>query len=301
VILRSVASLLLVLAALPPGGGLAVADTPPLPKFAIRYEAGLEGVARETERLYPRLLEELEARFGWRADFSATVFLVADPDRFRRMAGSPLVDAFAEPAERLVVMSVPKTGVTGTRMRSVLKHELTHLLLHAHIRRPSLPRWLDEGVAQWTSDGVAELLEHPPSSLLANAMVTETTIPLMQLVDRFPSDRRRLQLAYEQSRSFVTYIVNSAGEEALLAILNDLQAGRTADEAFYRTLSLSVADAESRWLSAGKGPVGWMHVAAAHLYEFLFVAGAMLTLVGFVRFVRRKRAYTDEDEDESES
>jgi hypothetical protein len=43
-----------------------------------------------------------------------------------------------------------------------LKHELCHLFLHYLIGGGELPRWFNEGIAQWTSGGIAELMFSPP-------------------------------------------------------------------------------------------------------------------------------------------
>jgi hypothetical protein len=265
------------------------------PDLVIRYEAPLERAAENLAAIFPPVAAELTALFGWSLPQRPTVILIQDERLFRRLAGHPLIAAYAVPAENLVVIDFAKLSGSPARLRSVFKHELVHLFLHAEPGAALLPKWLEEGVAQWASEGVGDLLEQPHPSLMEDAMLAGTLIPLDELRARFPTDRRGLLLAYEQSRRMVTYIVNTHGRAALMDILTDMRSGSDLEAAFYRVLAATPREIEARWI-AGQNPVTvWLSYLAGHLDLFLFLLAALLTLAAFVRYRLKKRTYTDDE------
>ena len=204
------------------------------PGLKIRYTAPLKGAAEDLAATFPAVEAELADLFGWHLSQRPTVMLIQNGEIFRRLADHPLITAFAVPSENLIVLDYGKLAGRPVHFRSVLKHEVVHLFLHVNHSGGALPKWLEEGVAQWASEGVAELIEQPQPSLLEDAILSGDLIPLSALRDRFPTDSRKLLLAYEQSRRVVSYIAETHGRDALIEILADIQRGSDVDAAFYR-------------------------------------------------------------------
>ncbi|KPJ77693.1 MAG: hypothetical protein AMJ54_06835 [Deltaproteobacteria bacterium SG8_13] len=265
--------------------------------LAIRFEPQLQAVAREVAEVYPRINDELQQVFGWETTFRPTVFLIGDRQRFQNWAENPSIVAYARPGDNVIVIDCSRLHIRPHRLESVLKHEMIHLLLHRHIRGDLLPRWLDEGVAQWFSGGLAELLTAPHPSLLEEALLSGEFIPLDQLDDEFPRSRMDLLLAYEESRSFAAHIAAGYGEQKIIQLLNRLKDGTDLREAFEATLNMELHILEQKWIEQLQSRYTWYSYLAVHLYEFLFLAAALLTVIGFVRFVLKKRAYRDEEEE----
>ena len=263
----------------------------------VRFEPQLQGVAEEVVEIYPHLRDELRQVFGWEMVFRTTVFLIGDRQRFHKLSGNRAIVAYARPGDNVIVIDCSRLHIRPHRLESVLKHEMIHLLLHHHIRSDSLPRWLDEGVAQWLSGGLAELLAAPPPTLLEEALLSGELIPLRELTEEFPSDRMRLLLAYEQSRSFTAHIAAKYGDRKILELLSRLKSGTEVHEAFAATLNSPLQVVEQQWVEQLKSRSGWYSYLAVHIYDYLFLAAALLTVIGFVRFVARKRAYRDEEEE----
>ncbi|MGE0085394.1 MAG: hypothetical protein AB7S75_13350, partial [Desulfococcaceae bacterium] len=46
------------------------------------------------------------------------------------------------------------------------------------IRIPHLPKWLDEGICQWSSDGISELLIQNKGDVLRTALLSGNIIAL---------------------------------------------------------------------------------------------------------------------------
>ena len=264
----------------------------------ILYDKPLRGAAEEVSRIYPEALAEVEKTLQWRLNRPPTIRLVRLEADFRKMTPIVPVVAMAFPDENLVVIDYSRMNVQPFTLTTTLKHELCHLLLHAHISRRNLPKWLDEGVSQWISEGVAEILIDAKPDALHRALMAGRTIPLSHIADGFPVDPAELALAYAQSQSVVGYIQSEFGVERLLEILRRLEQGEAIDAALTNTLSLSLDELEKGWLEHASRQTNWFTFVATHLYGILFFLAAVMTVIGFVRFVHRKRAYRDWDEED---
>ena len=269
----------------------------PGPELMVRFEPPLKGIAEDVFDIYPHIKSNLEKTFGWEMPFRPTVFLIQDKEYFQRLTGNKLIVAFAAPAENLIVIDCSRLHIRPHRLDQILKHEMVHLILHNHIRSVHLPRWLDEGVAQWLSEGVAELLEAPQRSFFEEALLSGKYIPLRNLKHNFPSDKKNLMLAYEESRSFVAFISDRYGDDKIFEILDHLQKGNDIHTAFTASLNASPEEIEDRWIMQQRRQTTWFIFLAGHIYEFLFLAGALLTVIGFIRFLIKKRNYRDEEDD----
>ncbi len=263
----------------------------------VRYELPLKAAAVDLADETPFIKADLAAQFGWNLPQRPTVVLIQNREMFRQLAGHPLIAAYAVPADNLIVIDFGRLNRRPRRGKSLLKHEMVHLLLHMHIAGNRLPRWLEEGVAQWASDGVVDLLEEPRSAMLTEAILSGTVLPLADLAGSFPTDDHALLLAYAQSRSVVAFIADNYGSEKIGKILGLLKDGSGIEDAVLRSLSVSVHDLEKRWLSDQERPAAFLALLAGYLYEILFLVGALLTVVGFVRFRIKKRRYRDEEDE----
>ena len=262
------------------------------------FEDSLQNAAQEAAALYPEVREELEETFGWRVNFVPTVLLVKESDVFQRMVGSEFIVAFANSGRNQIVMDYSKMKTHPFSLETTLKHELCHLLLHHHIERENLPRWLDEGICQWASDGIAEIILDQRGSILDEAVLSGRYIPIRALTRRFPEERRFLMLAYEESKSMVEFIIGSYGKDGVLAVLNHLKEGVEADTAIQTGLSISLDDLETRWHQHLNRRTTWLAYLINHLYEILFFLAALAMIYGFIRQLMRKRAYQDKDEED---
>jgi hypothetical protein len=267
-------------------------------ELIIICEPALESAARDVVSIYPHEKDELEALFGWQLDVKPQVVLVKNRRNFRQMSGHALYVAFAVPEKNLVVIDYSKMSTRPFTLATTLKHELCHLLLHRYIQRSVLPRWLDEGVCQWASDGLADILMTGGGSLLRAAVLSDRLIPLSRLATEFPDDNRALVLAYEQSKSIVDYISREFGKDALVDILHLLGNGDTLNNAVQTRLSLSLDELQARWRHHLKAGPNWLICLANHSYGIVFFLAAVITIAGFVRLWIRKRAYSDEEDEE---
>ncbi|MBW2480830.1 MAG: hypothetical protein JRF38_12635 [Deltaproteobacteria bacterium] len=269
--------------------------------IAVVYDPPLQAAAGEVLRLYPVLRRELQDSLRWHLNSRPRVVLIRTNQQFREITRNSPIVAFASPPKDLIVIDYSRMSTRPFNLRTTLKHEMCHLLLHEHIKAAKLPRWLDEGVCQWASDGIGELLMDKSWSGLDAAVMSGQTFRFSRLANRFPSDKSALMLAYEQSKSLVVHIDRQYGLDALLDILGDLKNGETIEAAIFQNLSLSLQQLEKEWLAEMESTPRWLLFLANNIYAILFFFAAVLLVVGFIRAVMRRRKYArDEEEEEDE-
>ena len=260
------------------------------------FEEPLRIAAKEASDFYPALKAELEKKLKWRVNFRPTILLIKDNKTFQTMAGSDLVVAFAVPGRNLIVIDYSKMKTHPFSIEITLQHELCHLLLHSQIEGKNLPRWLDEGIAQWISGGIPEIIMDQKRSVLNEAILSGKYLRIRALTDRFPVEKKSLMLAYEESKSLVEYIISQFGIEGILMILNNLKDGDEVDKAIFKSLSIDLDELEGQWHHHLKKRITWLTYLINHLYEILFSLAALVMIFGFIRRLIQKRAYMDEED-----
>jgi hypothetical protein len=224
--------------------------------------------------------------------------LLNDNKRFRNLAGDNLVVAYALPNKNVVVIDHSKMNTSPFMLRNTFKHELCHLLLHHYIRDDNLPRWLDEGICQWASDGFADIIMDTKRNLLPTAILSDTYFDLEKLQHQFPQDKNSLMLAYQQSKSVVEYLSSKYGSQGILDFLKLLQQGYDLESAFEFRFAMPIDEFQYQWRGHLKKNINWFTYVSIHLYEILFVLAALLTILGFVRKMVRRRAYSAQEDEE---
>jgi hypothetical protein len=260
------------------------------------FEPPLTAAAEEVVRIYPGIKSEIEAKFRWKLNYKPTVFLVKEREKFQNMVGHGLFVAFANPEKKLIVIDYSRMNIRPFTLATTLKHELCHLLFHHHISHDNLPRWFDEGVAQWASDGIGEIIMANGKRLLNRASISGKYIPLGRIKHHFPRDDIGLKLAYEESKSLVEYITGTYGSESLLDIMMRLKEGDTMDDAVLWSLSVSLEELEENWHEHLRKQTPWLTYLSMNLYQILFFLGAVMTIIGFIRYRMKKKRQEDWDD-----
>jgi len=266
-------------------------------EVVVQFEKPLENAAKEVADIYPAVKAELENTFKWRLDFRPTIILIKDSKTFQKIVESGLVVAVAVPQKNLIVINNSKMNVHPFTLEITLKHELCHLMLHHHISEGNLPKWLNEGISQWSSGGVAEIIMGESRDVLKQASLSGEFISLRGLTDKFPGDERAVLLAYEESKSIVEYIIREFGASGLLQVLSYLRDGDDIDTAIFKGLSLPLQELENRWHDYLRKRTTWFIYFSNNLYNILFFLAGLILTYGFIRFLLKKKAYKDGKED----
>ena len=266
----------------------------------VAYETSLEGAAAEVLRLYPDLKQELGKIFAWSLDIRPQVVLVKNSRTFQRLSRSNLFVAFAVPEKNLIVIDYSRMNLHPFSLRTTFKHELCHLMLHRHIDDQRIAKWLEEGICQWASDGIGEIFLEKSWSGLDAAIIANRVLQFRRLIKNFPQDKPSLLLAYEQSKSMVNYIDRQYGKKGILDLLGHLKNGDSTEAATIKSLGISTDELEKNWLSHLESTPRWLVYLADNLYGILFFMAALLTILGFIRRVMRRKVWESEREEEAD-
>jgi len=268
------------------------------PDVTILFPASLGPMAAEVLEIYPAVRSDLENTLGWAVRFRPVVILLPDERAFMAVSGRHGIMALAEPDGNRMVIDSSRMRFRPDTLEATLKHELCHLILHDRIPAAGLPRWLDEGLAQWVSGGFSEVALPRRESVLDEAVLSGRLIPLKAMSRAFSREGKTLLLAYEQSLSLVTHIIDRFGVETLLALMDRLAEGVSFEDALFQTLSHTPDSLEAEWRRRLEDHPTWIMVLIGHMYEILFFLCAGAMIVGFVRHRRKKRAAMQKLEDE---
>jgi hypothetical protein len=260
----------------------------------VLFPPSLGAAAKEAAQMTPGIKEDLQETFGWPFHFKPTIILMKDSQRFRQMIHSSLVVGFAIPKKDLVIIDYPRIK-NLVNFQNILKHELCHLLLHKQIKNVPIPRWFDEGVAQWASNGVMDILHDQREALLPKAAFSDGLIPLGALSKGFPGNPNALRLAYEESRSIVDYIILTHGKPSLLEILALMKENVPLRKAISIAFDTPLYKIEKEWQASLSQNIAWFAHLSYYLYEILFALGGLIVVYGFIKVLRKKRAYMDDE------
>ncbi|WP_373500282.1 peptidase MA family metallohydrolase [Desulfococcus sp.] len=252
--------------------------------------------ADEILRMVPRLKQDLVDRFNRPFPGHVTIWLLNDARLFAQMIGRPYFSAFVRPEAGAMVIDNTKMHHAPLTLETTLKHELCHLMLHRWIPASQLHRWLDEGVAQWYSDGFSELLAAGGGEALRRAVLSNNIPSFEDVNGYFSQDRPSVILAYEASRSIVDHMVRQYGVEGLLAFLGALGDGASPDAALYAAAGVSLGEFEAGWRKALAKTDAWWVIGSIHFYEILFFTAAVITCIAFLRLMAKKKRYADDED-----
>jgi hypothetical protein len=129
--------------------------------------------------------------------------------------------------------------------KRTISHELTHLVNYQVTANPynSLPTWLDEGLAMF-SEGE---LDPTFAAALAIAEVQDSFISVRSLCSSFSAYTEQALLAYAQSYTIVTYLINEYGRDKMRELLNVFRQGSGYDEALESVYGFSMDALDSLW------------------------------------------------------
>lgn len=270
-------------------------------EVTIQYEMPLEKVVSRVAETYPLIKSDLEKKLNLRVTFKPTILLIHSNSKFQKMVkGNDLITAFAVSGNNTIVINYSKMERTPFDLKLTLKHELSHLLLHQYIQKDLLPKWLDEGVSQWVSEGIADIISFNGNKLLKQAVLTKHYLALKDISVHFPSSSNLFILSYEESRSIVEYIDNNFGTDKLLLILNKLHEDNDIEEAIFVSLSIDINELENEWHKYLQRKYTWLSYLTNNLYWIIFFVGAIITVIGYLQLRKRIKTYPDEDDEDEE-
>jgi hypothetical protein len=130
---------------------------------------------------------------------------------------------------------------------TVVPHELTHIVFSDITDNPyhSPPRWLNEGLAVYLSEGYGS----SDRQLVSRAVKDGSLVPLPALAGYFALDQARIYLSYAESVSAVDLMVRKYGKSAVQKLVKAYGNGATDDEAFKAAFGIDTAAFNKAWLA----------------------------------------------------
>ncbi|MEZ6187132.1 MAG: hypothetical protein R3F62_19245 [Planctomycetota bacterium] len=186
--------------------------------------------------------------------------------------------------DRILVRTARLQPGTWSDLESTLAHELAHLVLGdvERERGERLPRWLNEGLAEFAS-GRALLPEE--RSALAGQARHGTAPSLGDWVRAFPQDGPATARAYTHTCAFLSWVDGQA-IDGVPGLVRGLRRG-SVDEAFVAELGWTADEAEHAWLEELARDHAWWRTLLFSLNLWGFVT--LLALLAFARHAWRTR------------
>lgn len=213
------------------------------------------------------------------------IVLAPSPERFDSLTGGMIPEWGAGVAipslGRIVLPIYPAPRTRGWDEARVIRHEWAHLGLHQALSGLRIPRWFDEGYAEWASGGwnAAE------GWRLRVAMATGRLPPLDSLALAWPRDRASADLAYLLAGSAVEFLVDRSGERGMEIFLARWAREESFEAALRGTYGLTGSQLEESWRRFLRSRYGWLAVVSGSLVFWMLAGLALLALFA----VRRRR------------
>ncbi|MFH1381526.1 MAG: peptidase MA family metallohydrolase [Chloroflexota bacterium] len=123
-------------------------------------------------------------------------------------------------------------------------HELTHMLVREVFGGAfvNVPIWLNEGLAEYSNANSA--FANDPR--LSAAAATNQLLPIRHM-QSLPGKPQDILLAYAESRSIVTYLIDTYGGEKLRGLLATLKQGAQIDDALKKVYGFDQDGLDNAW------------------------------------------------------
>ncbi|MDQ4100270.1 MAG: peptidase MA family metallohydrolase, partial [Chloroflexota bacterium] len=152
----------------------------------------------------------------------------------------------AFPEYGLITAAVPEGNTR--ELGRVIPHEVSHLVLNQVAANPFglPPLWLDEGLAVYYQESGKENYQRA----VQRALAEDRLFALSSLAASFPLDPESAYVAYAQSLSAVTFLLERYGASGMARFVECIGAGLTTDEAMTAALGVDLPTFERAWHQA---------------------------------------------------
>ncbi len=131
--------------------------------------------------------------------------------------------------------------------KRTLAHEITHIFVEETKFGPfgDVPTWLNEGLAEYSEGEMTEYYQ----SILEDAIINNELHSVKSISSSFPADPDMATLAYVQSSSLVSYLLDIYGWEKMRELLEVFKEGSTYDSGLNQVYSFDINGLEEEWLT----------------------------------------------------
>jgi hypothetical protein len=218
--------------------------------MTVHWYAGGDAFANKALQIGEKAISDTAALLGVTETEPIDFYIYGDQDSFRSALGPGTrenVGGQAHADIRTLFALITPEEIDQPWVGVVIPHELVHLVFDTAVHNPYRfpPRWLNEGLAVYLSEGYGS----QDRGRVESAASANELIPLVALGGQFPTDPDRTFLAYAESVSAIDYLVRQKGQDALVALVTAYADGLTDDEAFKRALGEDLGQFQAGWLA----------------------------------------------------
>jgi len=218
-----------------------------------------------------------------------TAVLTHGPEAFEQLTGGVVPEwraGVAIPEAGMLVLPYREgPSVLDAESRRTLRHEWAHFGLHEYLGDLRVPRWFDEGYAQWASGG----FDASEAWRLRVLLALGRAPPLDSLALTWPGSREQARTAYLLSASALAYLLEPGGERGLALFLERWREGRSFDAALLRTFGVTPSQLEEDWTAHVRRRYGWLLVVSRSSMFWAVLAVVLLALARVRRARNREK------------
>jgi len=216
----------------------------------VHWYQGDEAFARKALRIGDKAVKDTADLLGVTETKPIDFFIYGDEASFRTALGPGTrenVGGQSHADIRTLFALIEPSAINDPWVGVVIPHELVHLVFDTAVSNPYRfpPRWLNEGLAVYLSEGYGSR----DRSLVENAVANRDLIPLVALGGQFPTDADKTSLAYAEAVSAIDHLVRTKDQDALIGLVLAYKDGLTDDEAFTKVLGQDLAAFQDSWLA----------------------------------------------------
>jgi hypothetical protein len=218
------------------------------PNVEVYWYRGDDVYGRILLSLASRALSQLAAESGVSLERPVKIFVYSDLDEFRSASyrgGYEWVGGTFYPLEGVILIFAPPNQQGADIARRAIPHELTHAVVHQVTDNPfgDVPQWLNEGLASRSEPAFSP----DQADALAKALAADKLLSLRAISGSFPVDPDEALLAYAESYSAVTFLLDQYGRTGVSQLLQAYREGVTHDEGLQRALGVDMAELDRQW------------------------------------------------------
>ena len=207
------------------------------------------------ERVQPLIMEadsvraDLSARLGRPVLNDVTVYIARTPGEMATLApeGAPFPKYAAGVAYSdigLILLTIHPVNPNAQHdLAEVFRHELAHVALHDAVKGRAVPRWFNEGFAEFASGESS----FPRLQTLWSATTSNQLLPLSRLERSFPADAVTASVAYAEAADVVRFLVRKQDQQRFVSMIGRVREGQSFNSSMQDAYGLDLASLEYEW------------------------------------------------------
>jgi hypothetical protein len=209
------------------------------------WYSGSEDFARRLLEAGRQAVDQLELMTGVQLERPVQIYIYDSPDSMQAatLFSPEWGGGRAFPRHSKVIIGISPDDLSWGI--GAVKHELSHVLIGYYTFScvNSTPIWVDEGLAMY-SEGE---LDPYSQDLLQSAIDQDSLLSTRELGEIFSGDPDLARLAYAQSYSLVSFLLEDFGSDAMLDLLTKFKQGVSEDKALQAVYGFDRDGLDAAW------------------------------------------------------